>query len=204
MLLAASSTTMLEIGEEPERRSWWERKGPQPIDQLRTFLRETMEPASAVLVAGVLPSTQDDGMRFLEGDPTASPLSREQIREMMLVVAADVSTAPTTLGPDIVAFARARPQSSYRVHYNLACYLSGLLPESDERLEPRAIQELATALQTAPPSERRRLVSWAPDDPSLDELRERGRQDFENVLSIYSDPSLRRRRENRPGSHAQG
>jgi hypothetical protein len=186
VLLAASSTTLMEIDAAMRRRRWWERNVPQPRSQLRTFLGETMEPASAVLVAGLL---NEQAGQQLERSLTIE--WRDEIPELVLQ-RRDIE--PAALSAALVQYVLELPRISYRVHYNLACYFSGLLSSNSEKVADNSLQELRTALQTAPDSERRSLAAWAPQDPSLDELRRRRESDFNELLTIYIDLPLEPRR----------
>jgi hypothetical protein len=187
VLLAASSTTLLELQDEDQSRRWWERRKPHPRGQLHSFLEETMEPASAVLVAGLL-DERVGGFEQVGNIP-----SREQIPQLMLSIRS-TEAAPPGLREQLIDYAQNRPRISYRVHYNLACYCSGRSGDGDEETVARALRELARGLNEAPASDRRSLAQWARADPSLKELRRQRDDEFHELLMISVTPALKPRR----------
>ena len=162
-LLAASSATLLELASSAASRRFWERKGREPHAQLRSFLERAMEPGAAVLVAGLL-----DKRAGLTADEPQLTLQRADIPALMLSLGrVDRLVDPSVLAGALVRYAVGRDSITYRVHYNVACYLSGLLDQGETEIGDRALRELAVALQGAPAGERRSLAEWAPRDPSL-------------------------------------
>jgi len=185
VLLAAASRTLVELEDAVRERRWWERRLSEPLVQLRTFLAETMEPASAVLLAGLLSDRR--------GEPIESTFrvsNRSEIPELVFPISESTSAG---LSDALVRYVLELPAISYRVHYNLACYFSGLLGREDGETATEALRELDRALRGAPASERRALAAWAPNDPSLRALSTQRRAEFDELLALYVNPELKQR-----------
>jgi tetratricopeptide (TPR) repeat protein len=72
---------------------------------------------------------------------------------------------------------------SYRVQYNLACYLS---MRNDSPDMSKALRHLSSALKSARGADRYRLAVWARRDPSLETMRSNAEKTFNEILSEAS------------------
>jgi hypothetical protein len=200
-LLATAATTLTEIEAAGRRRRWWweRHRLPDAQDQLQAFLSETTEPSSAILFAGLIIETT----RPLETETADDSLEISNRSELpniaTRVIRQEMSSSPDAVSSALVEYALTRPTISYRVHYNAACYFSGLTPQSPPRDSVDngriALQELENALHDAPASERRALTKWTESDPSLEQLRRFRTASFRRLLGMYKLPDLEQRRQ---------
>jgi hypothetical protein len=168
---------------------------PRQWDTLRVFLEETIEPATALLLAGLLtrPGLVGEVKTFtmpraiVEEDfdrddgRAPDPERRHKDRNTLHSVLRRDDATTEELVPRLLEFALASNRS-YRVDYNLACFLSGRLSGNPVYVD-RALHALARALRRAPASEQSTLASWARKDPALDVLR--FFKGFEELVSRY-------------------
>jgi hypothetical protein len=194
VLVAAAGETLTELAEVTRQRRFWERIRPDQLVQLQDFLQTSMEPAAAVLLAGLTSGDSSTSVDSYVQAPGHETWSRRQV-----VVALRLFLENDTLEPGLsrglYAFAIERPRLTYRVNYNVACYLSGTMGADTDGDDTagQALNALTAALAEAPNSDRRNLATWARKDPSLDDLRLRKKDDFNNLIDFYSGPSLEKR-----------
>lgn len=139
---------------------------------LRSFLTTTVEPCAAILLAGILVALA--GGELL-GDVV-------DIDEIDLVAAVEDPDRLPYLAATLADHARRAQAPSYRVFYNLACFDSQIGRVRD------ALDELRSALLSADPWQRQKLVAWARRDPTLELLRGEAEGPFTRMLALFELP----------------
>lgn len=194
------------------RRRWSRR--PAVIDfRLANFLDTVVEPATVALLLSArvgqgwrpkvtaLASTSD---RESSQREMAGPLDRRdrEVSDSWLECYLEQLLASEPARPRLwkrllarlgVARFRQRAPLGYRVEYNLACLFSRLVPFYEETMEvgrPNLVDLAATHLQrsigAAAGRRRKRVASWAWQDPGLAGLRGRNRRLFEIIVGPLS------------------
>jgi hypothetical protein len=169
-------------------------KGDEFVDAaLKNFLSQTVEPASAVLLAGLMAirprKRRRDGHDAEEGMAViALPApGRSEVAE----IAAQRDARDDTARDTLIEFA-SQGTPSYRVRYNLACYWSELLPDDPEQDDAtgaeKSMEELRQALMGAPVREAPRLAAWAEVDPTLEWVRRAREDDFIRLTALFKLP----------------
>ena len=193
VLVVAAGDTLSELADITRKRRFWERAQPDRLLQLNDFLEASMEPAAAILLAG-LTSTADSAWSDPYGhESNQGPWTRQEVGAALRIFIGD-GEIESGLSRGLFHFAVERPRLTYRVNYNVACYLSTTLTKRDDgEVAAAALDALNSALAAAPNSDRRNLTTWARKDPSLEALRVRRKDDFDELIDFYSGPSLERR-----------
>jgi hypothetical protein len=165
---------------------------PSKIDErLHGFLTTTVEPTTAVLLAGLLtrPEFQAKGtVELTLPDPGSPPIVEPDERSNLLAALENPKTERGALAQALIDFAFS-PTRSYRVNYNLACLAAGRTKRDDNGdARKRALDYLRDALDEVPASRRVQLAEWAGLDPALRPLR--GSNEFDKLLSRHLLPEL--------------
>jgi hypothetical protein len=166
---------------------------------LEDFLVRTVEPSTAVLLAGLIAqfgvadrpphagresAAGSDGIDAAAPDPLGS--DRASVATMIRSKVRGREAADV-----LIRFASER-HASYRVRYNLACYWSEqleLLQGSNEPSEAdKSMRELRDALTGAPAREAPRLAEWAENDPTLSSLRRTREDEFFALTALFKLP----------------
>lgn len=151
--------------------------------KLRPFLAETLEPATAVLLAGTLHRRAAYGRGWSWGLPRIDARG-----DLIRVLEREAPPSPDAL---IVYVMRAK-EISYRVRYNLACYFAEKSPGPRHPDIDEAWRQLRFALAKAPRIEAVALANWASEDPSLQHLAIARRESLRRLLALYRLPPVRR------------
>jgi hypothetical protein len=182
--LLRTTVGTIQFGRFTNIRHWWGVLPPGEEGRvLRRFLREEVEPTAAVLLAGALVEAGVE-YSFEEVEaPSRAALERHLINSVQLSPAQLISYATEVVrkmekpARGRVNLGWSRSMDTARAHYSFACFYSRVAARTrSSSVRTAALKRSVAELERVFPDEPRRdyrieLARWAPNDPSLAEVR---------------------------------